>query len=555
MVSFLEKPRIPVAILAGLCLYLFFFNLGGFALTDPDETFYAQTAKEMLQRGEWLTPYLYGKPQFEKPALIYWLIEASYKAFGVNEFAARLPSAALGFAGVFGIYYLGLLLFSRRVGILSAFIMATNVEYVILARACVTDMALGVFILLGFLSFFLGYIKAKRYGYLLSAVFFALAVLTKGPIAIILPIAALIVYLFLTKDLKAIFKIPLIECVLVFLAVAMPWYVLMHRAHGAQFINEFFGFRNVNRFLEAEHAIGSQWYYNIPIILGGFFPWSVFLPAGLWRAFKKSTECRVQSTEKKNSVFLLLWFAVVFVFFSVSSTKLPTYIFPCFMSLAMVTAVFWDDFLNNKPEPGCRRQMKTSFNVMVAIIVLGSFIAPLAIRYKYPVLSHDIFISTMFLVFGIIISAVAFMKKSYTAAFFLVIYALAIFLYPVSRLVLPELEPLESSKGVAVRLKTIMKPDEPVGCESNYLAGLAFYTDKVPVDLDKYHDQVNFIRSKGRMWGVMKEKNHIQIYTLDSKPYCTVPTYMVFKVGKRAVFTNDVPKGVKYIARRERTKW
>jgi 4-amino-4-deoxy-L-arabinose transferase-like glycosyltransferase len=347
-------------------------------------------------------------------------------------------------------------------------------------------------------------------------------------------------------------RIPVAGCVLVFLAIAAPWFLMMNKAHGAGFINDFFGFRNINRFLEAEHAIGSQWYYNIPVIFGGFFPWSVFLPAGLWRAFKKSTEYRVQSTEKKNSVFLLVWFAVVFLFFSVSSTKLPTYIFPCFMSLAIITAVFWDDFLNKSSDASCRRQMKISFGILIAIIILGSFIAPLAIRYKYPVLSNDIFISAMILVFGVLVSASAFMKRRYVAAFFMVIYAVAIFLYPVSRLVLPELEPLESSKAVALKLKSMMKPDEAIGGESNYLAGLAFYADKFPVDLDKHHNLVQFVRSKGRVWGVLKEKNHIQLYTLDTKPYCTVPTYMIFKVGKRAVFTNDVPEGVKYIVKRER---
>src|SRR3989338_7304836 len=103
----LKKPLLPISLLVVLCSYLFFFQSGRLALTDPDEAFYAQTAKELLARGDHLTPYLYGKPQFEKPILFYWLVELSFKIFGVNEFASRLPSGVFGLLGVIGIYLLG----------------------------------------------------------------------------------------------------------------------------------------------------------------------------------------------------------------------------------------------------------------------------------------------------------------------------------------------------------------------------------------------------------------------------------------------------------------
>ncbi|MBI5144241.1 MAG: glycosyltransferase family 39 protein, partial [Candidatus Omnitrophica bacterium] len=205
----LEKPIIAVIILLVLALYLFFFQPGDMGLTDPDETFYAQTAREMLNRGEWFTPYLYDKPQFEKPILFYWLLKVSFSIFGVNEFAARFPSAVLGTIGIIAIYLLGSSLFNKRVGLFSSLILATNVEYIVLSRACVTDMALGTFMLLGILCFFQGRLKEKNHFYLLSAIAFALATLTKGPIAVILPGTVLAVYLFAVKDLKALKKMPI----------------------------------------------------------------------------------------------------------------------------------------------------------------------------------------------------------------------------------------------------------------------------------------------------------------------------------------------------------
>lgn len=111
-----EKPVLFLLILTFLCGYLFFLGSGRMALTDPDETFYAQTAKEMVVRHEWATPYLYGKPQFEKPIMFYWLVEASYGIFGVNEFAARFPSAVFGLLGVIAMYFLGALLLVKEQG-------------------------------------------------------------------------------------------------------------------------------------------------------------------------------------------------------------------------------------------------------------------------------------------------------------------------------------------------------------------------------------------------------------------------------------------------------
>ncbi|MDP2913151.1 MAG: glycosyltransferase family 39 protein, partial [Candidatus Omnitrophota bacterium] len=369
MDKILERPLLPILIIILLCGYLFFFRLGGMALTDPDETFYAQTAKEMLDRGEWATPYLYGRPQFEKPVFFYWLVELSYRIFGVNEFAARFPSAVFALIGVLAMYLLGSIIFNPRTGFLACLMLATNVEYVILSRACVTDMVLFTFLLCGALFFLCGHLKDKARFYVLSSAAFGFATLTKGPVFLVLPLAVITIYLAFLKGFKILKKIPLFWCALAFLAVVAPWYLLIYKLHGKEFIDVFFGFHNVTRFMESEHKIGSQIYYNIPIILGGYFPWSVFLPFGLWHAFKKVQKATAQLPEVLSSslrgrspkqslfykeiasvapselprndgfslLFILIWFFVIFIFFTASSTKLPTYVFPSFLSLAIIT--------------------------------------------------------------------------------------------------------------------------------------------------------------------------------------------------------------------------
>lgn len=553
MRKLLENPIIPVILLAILSFYLFFFQLGGFGLTDPDETFYAQTAKEMLKRGEWSTPYLYGKPQFEKPILFYWLVELSFKIFGVNEYAARFPSAVFGLLGLAAVYLLGGMFFNKRVGVLSALILATNVEYIMLSRACVTDMALSTFMLSGFLLFFYGYLKEKGHFCVLSSAAFGLATLTKGPIGVLLPAVIIFSYLVIVRDIKAIRRIPVAWCVIVFFAVSLPWYLLMHRLHGGDFIDAFFGFHNVARFLESEHVIGSQFYYNIPIVLGGFFPWSAFLPFGLWRTFKKVVT--KNSREREGAIFILLWFAVIFIFFSISSTKLPTYIFPFFPSLAFMVALIWDEFLSKGVSISTMKAMKRSYYLLLAVIFISAAGLYAFIRLRYPSMLLGAGISGLSLLFGIALSTKAFKAKRFHLFFFFIVFSVILFLYPFSKLVLPELERYETSREISEKLLSMIDEDDYIGSEKDYRIGLIFYTGRAVADLDRHHYLVRFLNLEKRVWCVLKEKNHIQLYDPSINHKYVKPTYMIYKLGKKCIVTNTVPPDGKYLVRREMTEY
>jgi 4-amino-4-deoxy-L-arabinose transferase-like glycosyltransferase len=556
MNKLIGKPVWAIAILVVLSAYLFFFRLGGMALTDPDETFYAQTAKEMLDRSEWHTPYLYGKPQFEKPILIYWMMEASYKLLGVNETAARLPSAVFGLAGVIAIYLLGSMLFGRKAGFLSALVLATNVEYIILTRACITDMMLAVSMLFGVLFFFYGYAKGNKYFYILSSAAFAVAVLAKGPIALILPLAAFIVFLFFSKDIGILKRIPFGWCALVFLAVAAPWYVIAYRMHGKEFIDAFFGFHNVTRFMQSEHKIGSQVYYNIPVIMAGFFPWSVFLPVAFWHIFKKARQAAEGGSQilaKKGYIFILTWFFAIFLFFTASSTKLPTYIFPCFISLALMTGVLLKDFLDMKQMSRFfDNAVKVSYYILVAAIISGAIGISIYLKYRkaMPEVVPGVIISSCVLVAGFIITTVFFIRRKYPAAIYMIVGSLAVFLLPLNLTVLPQIERYEASKEVSAKLLSVMSPGDKLGCQSNYLPGLAFYAGKFAENLDAHYALLNFLNSKERVWCVIKDKNHKALYDPEVNKEYVKPSYVIYKFGKRSIVTNEEPAGG-YLFKRE----
>ncbi len=338
--------------------------------------------------------------------------------------------------------------------------------------------------------------------------------------------------------------------VLVFILVGAPWYLLMIKLHGKNFVDAFIGFQNIGRFMESEHKMGSQFYYNIPAILAGFFPWSVFLPFALWRLVKKVRS--KQSGERKQSIFILTWFLVVFGFFTISSTKLVTYVFPCFVSLALMTAVLWDDFLRKDPSRSIIKWMKTSCLLLATAVIAGAIGLFIFVKHDYPSMVWGVFVSGLFLAFGFVLSLISFFKKKYLWTFGLMVYAVVVFLYPLSSLVLPVIEPFESSKLVAQQLLKYMKPGEELASESHYRPGLAFYTGKFVVDVDRYHLLIDFLSGDKRNWTILKEKNHRHVYELDTKPFYRKASYAVYQVGKKVIVTNSMPEDGKYIVKRER---
>ncbi|MCK4463164.1 MAG: glycosyltransferase family 39 protein [Candidatus Omnitrophica bacterium] len=537
----MNRERVSLILLVFFCAYLFLFGLGKMALLDPDEPFYAKTAREMLNRSEWLTPRIFGEPQFEKPPLYYWFVILSFKVFGVNEFAARFPSAIFGILGIIGIYLLGGLLFSKKTALYSSLIMATAVEYTILARACVTDMVLCVFVLYFFLFFFYGLKKDKKIFYLFSSACLGLAVLTKGPIGFLLPLFIIALFFLVKKEFMQLFKLPFLWPSLIFVVIAVPWYYLMYKVHGSDFIGHFFGFQNITRFLKPEHRIGDIFYYNIPVIFAGFFPWSIFLPYGAFAIIKQDRE------KFRSHLFLLVWILTFFIFFSISRTKLPTYIFPLFPALAIAVGRSWELILESK-------YFDRSFNLSGILYLISSPIV-LIIFYKfsltkYPAMTQAILKSGAILSVLVAISLIFFIKRKISLFFGSIVFTLAMSLIPLTINLGPVVSLYESSKEASKVLKNIVKPNERIGVETCYRRGVAFYLDKEDIiDVHPHHVITKFLESKQRVWAVLKDKNHRQLYTDEKKPF-RIPTYITYKFGKKVIITNKIPEDGKYIKRR-----
>lgn len=344
-----------------------FWHLGSIGLVDETEPLFAEASRQMLVRDNWLTPYFNGDTRFDKPPLIYWLMAIAYQLVGVNEWGARLPSAlsALGLA-------LFLLVTVRRFGVarpvdgdaadpavsdrqrwLAATIataaLILNPQSIVWARTGVSDMLLVSCMGIALLAFFWGYVqpagsRAKLGWYLVFYGFCALAVLAKGPIGVGLPGLIVLAFLLYLGNWRVLGEMHLLKGMGLFLAIAVPWYVLIIQAHGQDYVENFFGYHNVERFTRAVNNHSAPWYFYIPVVLVGFAPWSLHLPAAIAHLrIWQPRQWRQQPRSSQLGIFAFLWVAVVFGFFTLAMTKLPSYMLPLIPPAAILVGLLWSD--------------------------------------------------------------------------------------------------------------------------------------------------------------------------------------------------------------------
>jgi 4-amino-4-deoxy-L-arabinose transferase-like glycosyltransferase len=334
-----------IALLVLFCAVVFFFKLGSYPLFDLDEPRYAEAAREMLERQNWITPYFNYEVRFEKPVFFYWLIALAYQVFGLSEFSARFFSAVTASATVGMVYAFGRHLMSRRFGLYAALILASSVLFIGIARMAITDMTLACFMTGTSLCLFLAAHRHLKW-WLAAGIFAGLGILTKGPVALIIPGAIFTLYTLIIGQFKRCLLnrwMPL--AIAVALLIAGPWYWAIYQENGPVFIESQF-MNNVTRYSDVVSGHKQPPYFYTLVLLAGFLPWTAYLPAALrtlWHQFKTNHQQWVdqQAFHYLIPLYGLVWACFVFGFFSLGSTKLLTYILPLFPALALMTASTW----------------------------------------------------------------------------------------------------------------------------------------------------------------------------------------------------------------------
>ncbi len=315
--------------------FSFFSTLGFVPLFDLDEGAFSEATREMLQSGNYLTTYLDGNLRFDKPILIYWFQALSVKIFGLNEFALRFPSALSASFWVLATFLFVKRFFNIQSAFLASFFMICSLQITIIAKAAIADALLNLFIALSMFSIYKLYQTKKSKFIYLTYIFVALGTLTKGPVAILIPLVVSFIFFAFKMEIKFWFKSVFNPKALgVFFLIATPWYILEYIDQGQKFIDGFFLKHNLERFDEAMEGHYGSFLYYIPVLLIGLLPFSYLI----LRVFVKFKDII------KNDLFLFLfiWFLFVFIFFSFSGTKLPHYIIYGYTPLFILGAIFYD---------------------------------------------------------------------------------------------------------------------------------------------------------------------------------------------------------------------
>jgi 4-amino-4-deoxy-L-arabinose transferase-like glycosyltransferase len=330
-----------------LCIPLFFWQLDGYTLFNITEAKQAEIARQLWVRQDWITPVYNGEVYFDKPVLLHWLIAIGYRLFGMNEWAVRLPSAIAATALILGTGSFVSQVATRRTALLAATMLAANPFTFAIGRTGQHDMLLTLFMSAALYCWFLAYSKGWQWSHLSFFALLGFAILSKGPLALVL--CSLIIAIFLTwtgQWRSHLAKVPWRKGALIFGGITLPWYLLMLLSNGWTFIQQFFLFNNVDRFVTANLNQVGPWYYYLPLLLLGFFPWIVpLLPAAIqipWRSHLRLSYWRQQPPDRHLGLFMSIWLLTVLGFMSIAATKLPWYIHPGFSALAYLCADAWE---------------------------------------------------------------------------------------------------------------------------------------------------------------------------------------------------------------------
>lgn len=505
---------IPVLLLAVIA---FFGGLGRGAIGDNDEAFYAEAAREMVESGNWITPHFNYEPRFQKPALYYWLTAALFAVTGPGEFTARFWSA---FAGV------GLVLvttacarrwYDESVGLLAGAITATCVGYFALARMSLPDLPLAFLVTAAIWATFVATLERERNPrkwLLYAALAAALGFLMKGPLALVLPMLVVAPILLMERRSYNVQFSDIVLAVVLFAAIASPWYLVMWLQHGTDYLAGFFVGDNYERFTTARFNDPRPWWFYLPIAAGGLLPWTPMTLMWLGPLLQFLTRRRDIGTVDLR---LILWAAIPFIFFTLSVGKQPRYILPVLPPLAILLATSVMERTSEwRSLDGARRRPRPNRAVVAGCVLGGGFLGGLAfLIYRARPLFLDVPEINTAIVAGVIaLCGAAVLAISFSGAWRSAPGLLA-FATSIAFAVLPygtiAADANSSVVQMAQRVRSARQPDEAIGTYKVFVRNLVFYTRLKHTDIIHDEHLHDWLAKNPRALVVMPEQDYARL--------------------------------------------
>lgn len=531
-----------IVILTVLLSLFFFITLGNRPLVSPDEARYSEIPREMLESGDFVTPKLNGILYFEKPPLIYWVEAASLKTFGLNEWAARGPNAVFAILTCLIVYGLGRFLYQNRLLAWSASaILASSLLFFSMAHVLTLDMALTFFLTASLSSLLLALHNSQAEGRrrlfaYLAYTSSALAILTKGLVGALFPAGILFFYFLLSHSWSQIKRLYLPSGLLLWLILIVPWHALAQYRHP-----DFFQFyvleQQFLRFFTLSAGRYQPIWFFIPIFIAGFFPWIIYFFQTLTRAFQEAL-----SEKKSPTLYLLIWLLLIFIFFSVSKSKLVPYILPCFPPAALLLARFFPELKKKGAAIGL--MLFTPFFITALFWAHSHHIIP--VEYH-----HFILILSVVIILGSLLHLISLFFSWKTRFSTLLIWAIVLDL--TLAFTSTQIE-TSSIKPLIKQLQTRLKPDDLVVNYEHYYQDVPFYLKKTIIIVN-WTNELSFgmqhqaldglVLSEAELFKIWNGSKRIYLFTdkkyLPRLKHPNRPIYPLGEIGTDILITNRKP--------------
>jgi len=538
-----------IILLLGICVALYFLNLGGWDLWNPDEPRYAEVAKEMVKGGDWVLMHYNGANYGNKPPLFFWLMAlSSYLWQGFTSFSVRLPSALFGTLTVLLTFLLGKTLYASRTGFLSGLILATSAEFTYISTRADTDSTLTFFTTASLFCFF-QWCQSRReersaqrgikglqfYGFYVGM---ALATLAKGPVGFILPLLVSLIYLVLQRDWKGMKGMKLLPGMLLMVVIVLSWYVPAVWKGGKDFLNQTLMVHTIDRYATGWSKVHPIYYYlyNFPV---DFMPWVLLLPGALVYGFSREV-----FEKRKEFLFLFVWLIVIFLFFSLSKGKRPLYLLPLYPAASLMIGKLWDDFISVRIDRFRHEWITIPLYGLIGLILIAGaaiFLIPWMVSRKFP--SYLPFLPyfpyllpiAFLMVAGSLAMFIPCHFKHYGTILLLIIGIMAGGFFYTARVVFPLVNPYKSARYICQEITARILPEERLGIYGDLGTGpYNFYTGIVPIsELEKRDDLFHFLQSSGRVFCLLRFRDLSSFQTMEGWPNVQL-------IARRMVGNNDV---------------
>ncbi len=513
-----EKSKLLLLLL--FSAVLFFLQLGSSTFWERSEPTYAEISREIVATGDWLTLHYDFANWYVHPPLYFWLTALLGALFGFNEWTTRMIAALFGVGGVLLTYLLGRELYNPRVGLVAGLILTLSLEYFVLSRIVLMDTLLNFFTLGALYAFLMAYRHGNKNYLVWMYLSMALAILSKGPVGIVLPLMLIFFFLLFRKDLSYILRLFHPAGIALFLLLVSPWYISQILLHGFEFLRVNILSYTFGRYFGVVEEQAGPFYYYLPVLLFGFFPWVAYLVSSwLFLYREKSLE----------SLFLLSSSLVILIFFSLAGTKLPNYIITLYPLMAVSLAHLFDSYAAER-SAWLRRQLTISH--VAALVLTFLLIGAGLLLYKQigPPYNESVHLLPPLAILagtGLLLSTLIFLvRKNILASAAIQGLAILSIIFFVMFAGLPEADRYKPFKTFVAQIGKTYETGEKIGVYRYYSYSMVFYSGSLLKQRIHYFESEAelkaFLLSRERVYLMVFDQDYEKIKKSDLGPYLHV---------------------------------